>query len=249
MNLTFLRIIIAVAIVSLISFVGIIFFRGKFMKKYIYLLVSFAAGSLIGAALFDLIPEALKGGFKDSTGIFIFIGILTFFVLEKFLHWHHHHMEEKETETHPFTYLSLIGSGLHNFTDGVIIAISFVNSTALGIIATVAIVAHEIPHELGDYAILIYGGFSQMKAAIYNFISALAAVLGAILAYLFSSQIQNSGIYMSAFAAGGFVYIAGTDLIPEIHKEKKFKKSVLQFLFLVGGVVLIYAIGKIFEGG
>ena len=249
MNLTFLRIIIAVAIVSLISFVGIIFFRGKFMKKSLYLLVSFAAGSLIAAALFDLIPEALKGGFKDSTAIFILVGILVFFVLEKFLQWHHHHMEEKETETHPFTYLSLIGSGLHNFTDGAIIAVSFVNSTTLGIITTIAIIAHEIPHEFGDYAILIYGGFSQTKAAVYNFISALTAVLGAVLAYLFSSQVQYSGVYMSAFAAGGFIYIAGTDLIPEIHKEKELKKSVLQFIFLVSGVILIYAVGKIFQGG
>ena len=249
MNLNFLHILVAVTIVSLISFIGIIFFRGKFLKKRIYLFVSFAAGSLIGAALFDLIPEALTGGFKDSTAFFILIGILSFFVLEKFLHWHHHHIGEKETETHAFTYLNLIGSAVHNFTDGAIIAVSFLNSTKLGIIATIAIIAHEIPHEFGDYAILIYGGFSQIKAAVYNFISALAAILGAILAYLFSSQLQFSGIYISAFEAGGFIYIAGTDLIPEIHKEKEFRKSIFQFIFLLGGVLLIYFVGKIFEGG
>ena len=243
-----LQILIAVTIVSLISFVGIILFRGKFMKKSLYILVSFAAGSLIGAALFDLIPEAFKGGFRDSTAMFILIGILSFFILEKFLHWHHHHISDKETETHAFTYLNLIGSAVHNFTDGAIIAISFINSTNLGIVATIAIVAHEIPHEFGDYAILIYGGFSQVKAAIYNFISALTAFVGAVLAFVYSNQVQYSGIYMSAFAAGGFIYIAGTDLIPEIHKEKELAKSMLQFIALLFGVLLIFIVGKIFDG-
>ena len=245
---TLAYILTAVAIVSLVSLVGVIFIRGKLFRKNLYLFVSFAAGSLIGAALFDLIPEAFTGGFKDSTSFFILIGILAFFVLEKFLHWHHHHMEDEEHETHPFTYLSLIGSALHNLTDGAIIAVSFMQNTSLGIVATVAIIAHEIPHEFGDYAILIYGGFSRMKAALFNFLSALAAILGAVLAYVSASFIQNSGPYMSAFAAGGFIYIAGTDLIPEIHKEKKLKKSIYQFAAMLLGVSLVYFVGKYFAG-
>lgn len=244
---TLFQILIAVTAVSLISLAGIFFFlKEKVMNRILFFLVSFAAGSLLGAAFLDLLPEALGSGLKESIPFFVLIGVLFMFVLEKFLHWHHHHIGEGENETHPFTYLSLIGSALHNFTDGVIIAVSFVESTPLGIIATIAIIAHEIPHEIGDYAILIYGGFSRMKAALFNFLSALAAVLGAVIAYASSGLVEHSGPYMSAFAAGGFIYIAGTDLIPEIHKERKLKKSAYQFIAILLGIFLIYLVGKYF---
>ena len=243
-----LQILIAVLVVSLISFVGTFFlFNKQLLNKTLFFMVSFAAGALLGAAFLDLLPEALKSGFKNIVPIFILIGILSFFILEKFLYWHHHHTGKKEI--HPFTYLNLIGDGVHNLLDGAVIAISFLNSTSLGTVTTIAIIAHEIPQEIGDFAILIYGGFSKFKALIYNFLTALTAVAGALIAFFYSSYIQNSSTYLTALAAGGFIYIASTDLIPEIQKEKDLKKSFFQFLFLILGILLIWIASKIFKGG
>ena len=243
-----LQILIAVFIVSLVSVLGIlIFFREKILNKILFFLVSFAAGTLLGAAFLDLLPEALEDGFKETVPVFILIGILSFFVLEKFLHWHHHHAGHENEEVHGFTYLNIFGDAIHNFLDGAVIAISFMNNTALGIIATIAIIAHEIPQEIADFSILIYGGFSKAKALVYNFMTALTAVIGALAAYFYSSAIQNSSTFLTSFAVGGFVYIASTDLIPEIQKEKNLKKSFVQFILMFFGILLIYAVGNIFE--
>src|SRR3989344_5114600 len=244
-----LQILIAVLIVSLVSILGIlIFFRKKTLDRILFYLVSFAAGTLLGAAFLDLLPEALEEGFRESVPVFILIGILSFFVLEKFLHWHHHHAGHEHEEVHGFTYLNIVGDAIHNFLDGAVIAISFMNSTALGIIATIAIIAHEIPQEIADFSILIYGGFSKAKALIYNFLTALTAMIGALLTYFFSSAVEGSSAYIAAFAIGGFVYIAGTDLIPEIQKEKQLNKSMLQLLMLAFGIALIWMVGEIFRG-
>lgn len=241
-----LQILIAVLIVSLVSILGIlIFLKKKTLNKILFYLVSFAAGTLLGAAFLDLLPEALEEGFKEAIPIFILLGILSFFVLEKFLYWHHHHTGEEEV--HSFTYLNIIGDGIHNFLDGAIIAISFMNSTALGIASTIAVIAHEIPQEIGDFAILIYGGFSKAKALVYNFLTALTAVIGALATYFYSNAIESSNTYVIAFVVGAFTYIASTDLIPEIQKEKDLKKSFLQFVLMIFGVLLIYIVGNIFE--
>jgi len=245
---TLLLILVSVLLVSLVSILGIlIFFKKKILNRLLFFMVSFAAGTLLGAAFLDLLPEIIEEGFNESLPIFILIGILAFFILEKFLHWHHHHTEH-EHETHAFTYLNLVGDGIHNFLDGAVIAVSFMNSAALGIVTTIAIIAHEIPQEIADFSVLIYGGFSKMKALVYNFLTALTAVIGALITYFFSGLMENSHSYIAAFAIGGFVYIAGTDLIPEIHKEKDIKKSVLQFLMLALGIALIWLVGKVFEG-
>lgn len=241
------QILISVFIVSLISILGIfIFSKQKILNKILFFMVSFAAGTLLGAAFLDMIPEALEAEFKETLPIFILLGILSFFVLEKFLYWHHHHASQEHEEVHAFTHLNIIGDGIHNFLDGVVIAVSFLNSTEIGIIATIAIIAHEIPQEIGDFAILLYGGFSKAKAMVYNFLTALTAVLGALIAYFYSSLVESSGVYFTAFAAGGFIYIASTDLIPEIQKEKDLKKSFVQFAVLVIGVLIIWVVGQIF---
>ncbi len=243
-----IQILIAVLIVSLVSILGILFFlRKKTLNRILFFLVSFAAGTLLGAAFLDLLPEALEGGFKESVPVFILLGILSFFILEKFLYWHHHHTGHEHEEVHGFTYLNIIGDAIHNFLDGAVIAISFMNNTALGIITTIAIIAHEIPQEISDFAVLIYGGFSKRKALIYNFLTALTAVVGALLAYFYSGLIEGSNTYLISFVIGGFVYIASTDLLPEIHKEKDMKKSFLQFVLMVFGILLIYIVGNIFE--
>lgn len=243
-----IQILIAVLIVSLVSILGIlVFLRKKTLNRILFFLVSFAAGTLLGAAFLDLLPEALEGGFKESVPVFILLGILSFFILEKFLYWHHHHTGHEHEEVHGFTYLNIIGDAIHNFLDGAVIAISFMNNTALGIITTIAIIAHEIPQEISDFAVLIYGGFSKRKALIYNFLTALTAVVGALLAYFYSGLIEGSNTYLTSFVIGGFVYIASTDLIPKIHKEKDMKKSFLQFVLMVFGILLIYIVGNIFE--
>ena len=248
MVVVLIQILIAVLIVSLISLLGIlIFFRKKTLDRILFYLVSFAAGTLLGAAFLDLLPEALEEGFRESVPVFILIGILSFFVLDKFLHWHHHHAGHEHEEVHGFTYLNIVGDAIHNFLDGAVIAISFMNSTALGIIATIAIIAHEIPQEIADFSILIYGGFSKAKALIYNFLTALTAVVGALAAYFYSNAINNSTIFLTSFAVGGFVYIASTDLIPEIQKEKDLKKSLVQLVLLALGILLIWIVGKLFQ--
>jgi len=240
------QILIAVFIVSAISLIGNFLLVTKFLKKSLFYMVAFSAGALLGAAFLDLLPEALESNLRQRVPIFIIIGILIFFIIEKFLHWHHHHTEGKDI--HTFTYLNIIGDGVHNFTDGVIIAIAFISSPAIGIATTIAIVAHEIPHEVGNFAILLYGGFSRMKATIYNFLSALTAFLGAMAAYFFSNKIENINFYIGALAIGGLVYIATTDLIPEIHKETEVKKTFMQFILMVFGIFLIWAAKRIFEG-
>lgn len=242
-----LQILIAVFLVSIISLAGILFLMIKILKKSLFYMVAFSAGALLGAAFLDLLPEAMQKGFNENVPGLILIGILAFFIIEKFLHWHHHHTEKKDA--HSFTYMNIIGDGVHNFTDGVIIAIAFLGSTATGIATTIAIIAHEIPHEIGNFAILIYGGFSRAKAAFYNFLSALTAFLGALSAYFYSTRIQNINFYIGAFAVGGLVYIATTDLIPEIHKETEIKKSGIQFALMIAGILVIFAVSKIFEGG
>jgi len=213
----------------------------------LFFLVSFAAGTLLGAAFLDLLPEALEGGFKESVPVFILLGMLSFFILEKFLYWHHHHAGHEHEEVHGFTYLNIVGDAIHNFLDGAVIAISFMNNTALGIITTIAIIAHEIPQEIADFSILIYGGFSKAKALVYNFLTALTAVIGALAAYFYSGAIENSTIFLTSFAVGGFVYIASTDLIPEIHKEKDLKKSLVQLVLLALGIFFIWLVGELFR--
>ena len=248
MLIVLLQIIIAVLIVSLVSILGIlIFLKKKTLNKILFYLVSFAAGTLLGAAFLDLLPEALEQGFKETVPIFILIGILSFFVLEKFLHWHHHHAGHEHEEVHGFTYLNIFGDAIHNFLDGIVIAISFLNSTALGIVATIAIIAHEIPQEIADFSILIYGGFSKIKALVYNFLTALTAVIGALTAYFYSGAIESSTTFLTSFAVGGFVYIASTDLIPEIHKEKDLGKSFVQLVLLALGIFLIWLGGEVVQ--
>lgn len=267
----FLLIMFSVLIVSLISFVGILALSLKqsVFNNLLFILVAFATGTLLAAALLDVFPEAFESG--KSVGIsqasiltYSLIGILVFYSIERFIHWHHHHHREAEhhhhihhgeenvqhkafKEVHAFTYLNLMGDAVHNFFDGAIIAGSFLTNIPLGIATTVAIVAHEIPQEFGDFALLIYGGMTKGKALFYNFLSALTAFIGAIGGYFFLNAITGSKPYLLGFAAGGLLYIASTDLIPELHKETGTWKSIIQFLFMLGGIILIFGITRIFE--
>lgn len=203
----------------------------KIFKKLLTVLISFASGTMLGGAFFHLIPKA-SSPVEESVFIAVVLGIVVFFLLEKFL-WRHCH--ERECEVHPFAYLNLVGDAIHNFIDGLIIAVGSLSSVSSGFIITLGVVSHEIPREIGDFGVLIFGGFTKKKALFYNFLSAIIAIVGALVTYFFSPYIPNKA-HLSAFAAGGFIYIATTDLIPELHKERGFMNSALQFLLLVGGL-------------
>lgn len=237
-------ILISTFIVSLMSLIGIFFITVKenTFKKVLLLLVSFASGTLLGSAFLELIPESLDSGISESPFMAILVGIVAFFLLEKFL-WRHCH--ERECPVHTFAYLNLLGDGIHNLIDGVIIAASFMApptpNVSLGLTTTFAVISHEIPQEIGDFGILVYGGFSKTKALFYNFLSALIAVVAAVFTYFFFSYLPDMG-YLLAFAAGGFIYIATSDLIPELHKETKTFISVVQFALLVVGILLMWSL-------
>lgn len=239
------QILISVFIVSVISLVGIVtfLFKNKSLDKVFFVLVSFAIGSMLGAAFFDLLPEAVEKAPPEIIFGSVLLGIIIFFLMEKFLYWYHCH--EGECDVHQFTYLNIVGDGIHNFLDGVIIAAAFLTSTSVGIIATIAIVLHEIPQEMGDFGILVYGGFSKVKALAYNFLTALTAVVGAVVAYFFLDRITGFTPFMIGVASGGFIYISCTDLIPELNKDRRVVRSIQQFLLMLLGMGVILA-GKMF---
>ncbi len=224
--------------VSIVSLVGVLLFalKEKILKKILLILVSFASGALLGGAFFHLIPESFSV-FDESISIAVVLGIVVFFLLEKSL-WRHCH--EKECPVHPFAYLNLVGDGVHNFVDGVAIAASFLYDTSLslGIVTTIAVLMHEIPQELGDFGVLLYGGFGKTKALFFNLLTAILAVIGALITYFFIQYLPSIN-HVLAFTAGGFIYIATTDLIPELHKETNTKNSVVEIVFLLLGIVLM----------
>ena len=234
-----LIILFATFIVSLISLIGVFFIGMKqdTLTKAIKYLVSFAVGGLLGGAFFHLLPESMETG-NPSLFIYVLLGIMIFFLIENFLHWRHCH--KGQCDAHTFTYLNLIGDGIHNFIDGMIIAASFVTDMRLGVITTLAVAAHEIPQEIGDFAILVYGGFSKSKALLFNFLSALTAMAGAVIAYFSFNQIVWLKEFLIPFTAGGFLYIALVDLIPELHKEAGKDNIALQFITMIGGLLLMW---------
>jgi len=231
----------SVLIVSLISFVGVLTLSIKAdkLKKILLYMVSFSAGALFGDAFIHLLPEVIEEfGFGVNISIYVLLGIGCFFIIEKFIHWRHCHITSEE-HVHPFAMMNLVGDGVHNFIDGLIIAASYLVSIPVGIATTLAVILHELPQEIGDFGVLLHGGFSKGKALFYNFVTALTAVLGAIVSLLISSYVENITMFLIPFAAGGFIYIAGSDLIPEIHKEVEVKKSLLQFIAIVLGVLVM----------
>lgn len=246
--MTLIWIIIATLVVSLIAFIGIVFlfFKKNTLDKLLFILVSLATGALIGGAFLHLLPHSLEH-LSPMTASWIFIsGFLSFFLLERILRWRHCH--EWGCEVHPVTYLNLLGDGLHNFIDGVVIAASFLVNFNFGVVTTLAIMAHEVPQEIGDYAILVYGGMERIKALLFNFASAITAIIGGILGYYFLHGTEYIP-YVMPFAAGNFFYISASDLVPELHKEVDFKKSLNSFSFFTLGIFLMYFIKIIFKGG
>ncbi|MCK9430669.1 MAG: ZIP family metal transporter [Candidatus Omnitrophica bacterium] len=227
-------------LVSLISLVGIftLSIKGNLLHKILFCLIGFSAGALIGGAFLHILPECLENNNSNAVFSYLILGIIIFFLMERYLHWRHCHEEEGCT-IHAFTYLNLVGDGFHNFIDGMVIAASFIVSLKLGLVTTLAIVLHEIPQELGDFAVLVYGGFTKKKALLFNFASALMAVLGAVIGYFVTDLVKNFASFILPFTAGGFIYIATSDLIPELHKENDLKRSTAAFLAFLLGIIFM----------
>ncbi|MHA1914166.1 MAG: ZIP family metal transporter [Promethearchaeota archaeon] len=261
-----------IIIISFLSLIGLfmISLKERTLDKVLFVLVAFATGSILATALFDLIPESLHhleelnaGGAGISVSlifIFIIVGFVIFFVVERFIYWFHGHAHEEEENKFvcydsnmggidvpldrggsikSFALLNLVGDGLHNFLDGIIIMVAFSSGIRNGVIITLAVVFHEFPQEVGDFGILLYGGFSKKRALFFNFLSALVALLGGLLAFFLSDAVEMFNLFFLAFSGGGFLYIACTELMPEMIKEKNLKKSILQALIFIGGLMLI----------
>lgn len=239
-------IISAVLVVSLISLIGVVFFwlNQKLVDKIVPWLVAFAAGTLLAAAWFDLIPESLSE-LNEIAFVWVVAGILLFLLFEQVLHWHHEHRYDcAECDHRPkaMGYSVLLGDGLHNFLDGVLIASAFMADIRIGIATTIAALFHEIPQELGDFGVLLHSGFSRTKALYFNFISALTAVAGGLVAYFALSSVQNIIPYVVAIGAGGFLYIALTDLFAELKGGKNIILRLGQLVVLILGIIFIYLI-------
>jgi zinc and cadmium transporter len=230
--------IISVVAVSLISLIGILaLLLRRDTEKITFLLVSFAVGGLFGDAFIHLLPESFEEmSNKLAVALYILLGIMIFFVLEKYLRWRHNHLPETKTHIHPVVTMNLVGDAVHNMIDGMVIGASYLVNIPLGLTTTLAIVLHEIPQEMGDFGILIYGGLSVKKALVFNFLSALTAIIGTILSLVIGPHVQGYTTALVPITAGGFIYIAGTDLIPELQHDVKLSKSFLQFALILLGI-------------
>ena len=242
--------LLSVAIVSSLSLAGIIIliFNKELNKNTLLYLVSFSVGGLLGGAFFHLIPEATKSsGFTPTVSSFILVGILASFIVEQVLKWRHCHVPTSEDHPHSFAYMNLIGDSVHNMIDGLIIGGSYLVSTSMGIVTTLAVCLHELPQEIGDFGVLVYAGFTRRKALKYNFLTALTAFIGVIIALSLNVYVEGLTKYLIPFAAGNFIYIAGSDLIPELHAEEDLGCTLIQIAAMLLGVILLFAIGQLFE--
>lgn len=237
-----LQIILANVIISLASLIGVLTLaiKPKSLNKGLMLLVSFSAGTLMGGAFLHLIPEAAEKLSISLTMSLTLASFIGFYFIEKLFHWRHCH--RGNCDVHAFGYLNLLGDAIHNAIDGIVIAGTFVLSPGLGIITSLAVAAHEIPQEIGDFGVLLHAGFSKKTALFANLTVALTSVVGGIVGYFLTANYPDISFYLLPIAAGGFVYVAASDLLPEIRKEVDLSKSVATFgLFLCGIAFMLIA--------
>jgi zinc and cadmium transporter len=242
-----LYIVVSVMIVSAVSLIGLVtfLFKNKHLDKILLYLVSFSVGGLFGDVFIHLLPGVFRNSANAVAGIYVLSGIIFSFIMEKFIHWRHCHAPISKQHPHNLAYMNLVGDAMHNFIDGLVIAGSYFISIPAGFATTIAVLFHEIPHEIGNFGVLVYGGFTRIRALLFNFITALTALLGAFLGIV----LGNAGAtttFLVPFAAGNLIYIAGTDLIPELHKTScddfKVSESALQLTFMVLGIAIMMVI-------
>jgi zinc and cadmium transporter len=252
--------LIAVIVISLISIAGIFFlsFKEKFLDNILYYLVSFSSGAILGAAFFDLIPESAELINLERMLLFVATGFVFFYLMERSIYWFHGHghlsdkrgleisSSDKRAGIKSYVYLNVLGDAVHNLIDGMVIGASFIVSLPAGVVTTLAVVFHELPQEIGDFAILIYGGLDKVKALIMNFTVSLTAIFGVFITYLVFSTSNYIGILLG-FAGGGFIYLSATELIPELRQEKTIYKSMRQFVIFILGMLLVYGIVTYFH--
>lgn len=232
----------SVAVVSLASLIGIVTIAidATRLRSTIFVMVSLAVGAMFGDAFIHLLPEAFEHSPSQShTSLSILAGIFLFFLLEKFLRWRHDHALDQEHAIHPVGYLSVLADGLHNFIDGLLIGTSYLVSIPVGLGTTLAVLLHEIPQEIGDFGVLIQAGFSRKDALGLNFVLALLAIAGAVVALWAGQYLHGLPTVILPLTAGGFIYIAGSDLVPELHKERQPMRSLLQLIAIGCGVGLM----------
>ncbi len=220
--------------------VGFLYTKKEILSKILLALVSLSAGALMGGAFLHLLPEALSSISIDVAGLMVLLSFLFFLLLEKFFHWRHCHKEN--CNVHSFGRINLFGDSIHNFIDGLVISASFIADTNIGIATTLAIALHEIPQEIGDFGVLLYAGYEKRRALWLNYLVATTVIIGGVVGYIFNFFIEGIMPYLLPFAAGGFIYISASDLIPEIRKESDHKKSLINIGIFVLGVLLMFGI-------
>ena len=224
---------------ALLGFVGVfsLWISKRDLEKIVNVLMAFAAGSLLGGAFIHLLPEALETMDGGQVLLIALAGFILFIFLESYVHWHHC----KKCDIHPFSYVVMIGDGVHNFLGGLVLAASFLVSIPLGIATIIAIVAHELPQQLGIFGVLVKGGFERNKAIVYSFLAQSTIILGALVGYMLSGMVDGITVFLVPFAAGNFIYIAAADLIPEMHKSEGLEAIKNIGLFFVG-IALMWAL-------
>lgn len=247
MSINLIFAVLSAVFVSLVALTGILFIvlSQKNLQKILFVLVSFAVGALFGNVFLILIPESFHLNIQPTTiGLLVILGLLIMFMLEKFILWRHDHDLSKIQNEAPLGYISLVTDALHNFFDGILIASAWIHSIEVGLATTLAVIIHEVPQEISDFGILIHAGFSKRRALFFNFLAAITAVLGVILTFWFSTSFENMSNFIIPIAAGGFIYLAGSDLIPELHREKSLRKSLIQFLSIIAGLLIMFFVTK-----
>ncbi len=238
--------LLGVIAVSLLSLLGTVFFlfEEKFLGKILLYLVSFSTGALLGDVFLHIIPELSEEGDLEGALRILLLGLLFSFAIEKIIQWRHCHVlgGEEGHHHHPVGVLSIIGESLHNFIDGVVIAASFIANVRVGISTMLAVVFHEIPHEIGNVAVLLHAGYGKKRAILGNMLSASAAILGAALVLGANMFLQPITAHLLPFAAGNLLYIAGSDLIPELHKNTRLRDGIVQLVAMITGMLFMSAL-------
>ena len=235
--------VLAVSLVSVLSIGGIfaLSIREHLLDKMLFFLMSFSAGTILGSAFFDLLPGALEIVEVSLVFSYLALGFVFFFFMERSIYWYHGHGHSHDKvagSVKSYVYLNLVGDGVHNLIDGMVITTAFLLNFSLGLAATIAVIFHELPQEVGDFGILVFGGLSKKKALLFNFLTALTAFIGIYLA-AFLIEIEGFAGILISLSAGGFIYLSASELLPEIKKEKEFNKSVGQFVAFIFGILLI----------
>ena len=244
----FVWMLLSVTVVSLLSLIGIslLALSHKTFHALVFVLVALAVGALFGDAFLHLLPEALADPRRSlSASLTVIGGILLFFMLENFLHWRHQHSDEHE-EIQPYGYLNLTADMAHNFIDGLLIGGSYLAGMKLGLASTLAVLLHEIPHEFSNFGILVKSGFSKERALFMNFLTALTAIGGGLAAWWAGSSVGGFLQVLLPLTAGSFIYIAGSDLVPQLHRDVKTVRALIQFVAILAGVGLMLLL-KIWE--